>query len=339
MGTSSDKQTLLSSGREVYTSQSLSSGSGSFSATVGSLEEGKTYYYVAFMEVLVDGAYRTVTGSVRSFTTTSTSPSTGITANDDWLELPASPASLGSKYLVTPRADNSGKKVRNYTILYDPAYYASLWVAYPMYKGGNFGGTASSSWTVNPLIPAGKQSSVKKSYGTVDGVEYDRGHQIANADRSDGDMNAQTYYWTNSTPQIKQFNGVIWANLEGQVRNAIPSSDTLYVVTGAVFKTVGGSETVKTFVNSNNDSKVVSVPNYYYKVLLKVRRSGGTITAASAIGFWFTHEAHSGENWQNFATSVDAIEQKTGFDFFANLPDGVEASAETNANWTTFKNF
>ena len=60
MGTSSDKNTLLASGQAVYTTQSLSSGSGSFSASVGALEPGKTYYYVAFMEVLEGGSYKTV---------------------------------------------------------------------------------------------------------------------------------------------------------------------------------------------------------------------------------------------------------------------------------------
>ena len=102
---------------------------------------------------------------------------------------------------------------------------------------------------------------------------------------------------------------------------------------------MGGSETVRTFVNSTNDNKVVPIPNYYFKVVLKVRRSGGQITAASAIGFWFTHEAHSGESYTNFATSVDFIEQKTGFNFFANLPPSIEALAETNTNWNTFKSF
>ena len=34
-----------------------------------------------------------------------------------------------------------------------------------------------------------------------------------------------------------------------------------------------------------------------------------------------------------------AIEQKTGFDFFANLPESLAASAEANVNWSTFKNF
>ena len=338
MGTSSDKNTLLASGQAVYTTQSLSSGSGSFSASVGALEPGKTYYYVAFMEVLEGGSYKTVTGSVRSFTT-AYEASSSVTANKDWLELPASPASLGGRYLVTPRALNYGQKVRNYTILYDPAYYASLWVAYPMYKEHSYGGSESSGWTVNPLIPASKQSSVKKTYGTIDGVEYDRGHQVANADRNGGEMNAQTFYWTNSTPQIKAFNGGIWASLEGSVRSAIPASDTLYVVTGAIFKTAGGNESVKTFPNSNNDSKVLSVPNYYYKVLLKVRRNNGTITAASTIGFWFVHKAYDNTRWQDYAVSVDEIEQKTGFDFFANLPPGIAAAAEANTNWTTFANF
>lgn len=92
-------------------------------------------------------------------------------------------------------------------------------------------------------------------------------------------------------------------------------------------------------MNSSNDSKTVPIPNYYYKVLLKVRRSGSQITAASAIGFWFTHEAHTNENWQNYAVTVDEIEQKTGFNFFANLPPAVEATAEQNKNWNTFRNF
>jgi hypothetical protein len=33
------------------------------------------------------------------------------------------------------------------------------------------------------------------------------------------------------------------------------------------------------------------------------------------------------------------VEQWTGFDFFANLPDTIEASAERNSNWSTFQSF
>ena len=306
---------------------------------MGALEGNTTYYYVAFVEVLVDGTYQEVYGTVKSFKTPSTS--TAVTLNSDWMELPESPGSLNGKYLVTPRATMNGKDTRNYTILYDPSRYASLWTAYVLcsaHRGSGSGG----SWVNNPLIPAGKQTSVWNTYGEIDGVTYDRGHQIPNADRNGvSAMQEQTYYWTNSTPQRKNFNGGIWETLENQIRNAIPASDSLYVITGPVYQTVGGNETVKTFANSNgsNDGKTVPIPNYYFKVVLKVRRSGGQITAASAIGFWFTHEDHTDENWQSFAVTVDEIEQKTGFNFFANLPPSVEASAEQNKNWNTFRNF
>ena len=336
VGTSSNLGTLTA-GQPVYAQSALTIGSGSFTAVVGSLDDNKTYYYVAFMEVLVDGTYREVYGAVKSFKTLSASTATSLNAN--WLELPESPASLGSKYLVTNRADMNGKDTRDYSILYDPSRYASLWTAYVLCSGHR-GSGSGGSWVNNPLIPAGKQSSCYKAYPSVDGVTYDRGHQIPNADRNGvSEMQAQTYYWTNSTPQHHDFNGGIWGNLETAIRNAIPASDSLYIVTGPVYQTVGGSETVRTFKNSSNDDKVLPIPNYYFKVILKVRRSGGQVTAASAIGFWFTHEAHSGESWQNFATSVDEIERKTGFNFFANLPPAVEATAEQNTNWNTFRNF
>ena len=337
VGTSSNLNTLVNSGQAVYTQSVPTIGSGSFNAAVGALNENTTYYYVAFMEVLVNGTYKEVYGTVKSFRTLSTS--TVATLNKDWLEAPESPASLGSKYLVTMRGQLNGKDVRNYSILYDPARYAALWTAY-VYCDAYHGSGTGNGWTVNTQIPASKQTSVKSAYPSVDGVTYDRGHQIPNADRNaDNSLQNQTYYWTNSTPQHASFNQGIWNSLENQVRSIGAATDSVYVITGPVYQTVGGSETVRTFVNSTNDSKVVPIPNYYYKVLLKVRRSGGAVTAASAIGFWFTHEAHSGENWQNYAVSVDEIEQKTGFNFFANLPPSVEASAETNTNWNTFRNF
>ena len=337
VGTSSNLNTLVQSGQAVYAQSALTIGSGSFNASVGALNENTTYYYVAFMEVLVNGTYKEVYGTVKSFRTLSAS--TATTLNKDWLEAPESPASLGGKYLVTARGQLNGKEIRNYSILYDPSRYASLWTAYVLCDDHHGSGTGSG-WKKNPQIPESKQADCSKAYPSLDGVTYDRGHQIPNADRNaDSSLQNQTYYWTNSTPQHASFNQGIWNNLENQVRSLAAATDSVYVITGPVYQTVGGSETVRTIKNSSNDNKVLPIPNYYYKVLLKVRRSGGQVTAASAIGFWFTHEAHSGENWQNFAVSVDEIERKTGFNFFANLPPTVESSAEQNTNWNTFRNF
>jgi endonuclease G len=152
-------------------------------------------------------------------------------------------------------------------------------------------------------------------------------------------MQAQTYYATNLVPQIQDsFNGGIWNSLEGAIRKETENTDTLYVVTGVAFKTVGGSETVK-YIKPQHDTKQCPVPNYFYKVVLKVKRSGsGAVTSARAVGFWFEHKQYS-DNYANYAVSVDQIEEWTGFDFFVNLPDSYEGTAEANNSWSIFQNF
>ena len=86
-------------------------------------------------------------------------------------------------------------------------------------------------------------------------------------------MCAQTFYATNSTPQIQNgFNSGIWSSLEGDVRTlAQQQTDTVYVVTGAILRTVTGNETI-TYIKPAKDTKNCPEPNYYYKVLLKVKR-------------------------------------------------------------------
>jgi endonuclease G len=195
-------------------------------------------------------------------------------------------------------------------------------------------------------VPSESQTRVNKGYGVSEPTAnypknfYARGHQIPNADRSGvPEMMAQTYYSTNMTPQIQNgFNGGIWAKLEEAVRMEIPQGDTLYVVTGAVFEKHGVDEEVKEIVN-RNDSKTLPVPNYYWKALLKVRRENGEVTEASTIGFWLPHDDLKGRSYPDYAVSVDQIEVWTGFDFFSNLVDAIETTAEANATWTTFRNF
>ena len=51
------------------------------------------------------------------------------------------------------------------------------------------------------------------------------------------------------------------------------------------------------------------------------------------------HSDLKGQSYTSYVVSVDQIESWTGFDLFANLPDGIEKSAESNTSWTTFQNF
>ena len=115
----------------------------------------------------------------------------------------------------------------------------------------------------------------------------------------------------------------------------IAESRKIYIVTGVAFEKVGESKSIS-YIKAKNDTKNIPIPNYFYKVVLKVTtNSSGVVTSASTIGFWFENKAYS-DSYSNYAVSVDQVEQWTGFDFFANLPDAVEASAEKNSSWSSF---
>ena len=262
-----------------------------------------------------------------------------------WLELPDVSNKAGAEYCLTHYAMMNGTMQRNYTFLYDVDTYVSYWVAYPLCAGHTTTGR-EESWGYDPKVPRGKQTSVAKGYGSSKPTPnypknfYARGHQLPNADRNAvPQMQAQTYYSTNMTPQIQYgFNGGIWAKLEEGVRNQIPANDTLYVVTGATFNKVGETLAVSNITN-RNDGKSLPLPNYYWKAVLKVKRANGQIVSAKAIGFWLPHGDLKGHTYANYAISVDQIEQWTGFDLFVNLPDDKEKPAETNASWQAFINF
>ena len=261
-----------------------------------------------------------------------------------WLELPGQ-WTADAEHCVTHYAEMEGRQQRNFTMLYDEDTYTSYWVAYPLCASHTTTGR-QEDWGYDPKVSEDRQTSVRKGYGASIPTKnypknfYARGHQLPNADRSRvPQMQAQTYYSTNMTPQIQNgFNGGIWAKLEDAVRKQIPRDDTLYIVTGAAFRKVNENLAASTILNKN-DGKTLPVPNYYWKVVLKVKRDADVVTDASTIGFWLPHEDLKGRSYADYVVSVDQIEQWTGFDFFVNLPDEKEKAAETNESWQSFQTF
>ena len=344
---------------QFVTTDGTNNTSGSFSCELNSLDELTYYYYRAYVLWLntETNTYQEFLGEIKSFQTTTRDYSAA-----GWLEMPAytvsgmagtTTSALSDLYCVTHKATMGGTEQRNYTILYDPEMYASYWVAYPLCQDHlDSSAERGEEWGIfDPKIPAGKQVNLIKGYGVDGGSSnyYARGHQIPDADRKGVEaMQTQTYYPTNITPQLQyRFNGGIWMNLEKGVRSAIPAGDTLYVVTGAAFRKKGGSEDIS-IINPHNAYYTgaytvdIPVPNYYWKVLLKVKRNGTSINGACAVGFWLEQgDDYSTANnaYESYATTVDQIEEWTGFDFFANLPPELQALCENKSDWNAFKNF
>ena len=326
--------------------------SGSLDFFLDGLTASKTYYYQAYVQVW-DTATSTAVlcyGEVRSFTTGKASDFTP----SGWLELPATTGNedyVGAFYGSGGNTDAN----RNYSYNYSYTYYASLWTAYPLSYSHKSGNPSSHNWIYNPNITNYTyQVKVRTSDGSYTSMygnsAYSRGHQIPNADRlSDDTMNAQTYYVTNQTPQLQEkFNGSIWGSLETAVRNLVTQDgEVVYVVTGPVYRKVGGSETINYLTGAsgkNANPASLPIPNYYWKAILKVKYTRNEITRASAIGFWLNHREYTtSESFTNYVVSVDQIEAWTGFDLFTNLPGtnsaGIEKAAESNTSWQTFQNF
>lgn len=219
---------------------------------------------------------------------------------------------------------------RNYTVCYDKEALTTLWVAYPLSSNHINGSYKDSSWSYvdESLLPQSNQVNiVGGSYKST----YSRGHLVPNASRTkSSEMNKQAFYTVNSVPQIQdKFNSGVWSALENALRSRVSSDGTLYIVTGTMCDQVNdGNGNFSPVSTKDQNDKTVPAPRYFYKVVLKVDNANNP-TSASAIGFWYTNEAHtSNYNDANYVKSIDQIEAWTGLNFFVNLPDTIENDAE-----------
>ena len=305
----------------------------------------KTYAHITDIALADDSRYSVVAycyGSegeriATEAVTLTTSTGGGGTPTEAWLELPAERTDGRYPKAAEYKVMSGGE--RNYTHYYDIATYTTLWVAYPLESKHMGSYSRPSKWSFNPLIDEAYQVNLcNRSYTNSD--TYVRGHLIPNASRNGiKEMQLQTFYVTNSVPQIHtNFNSGIWQSLEAALQS-IAEQERIYVVTGVAFSKEGENRSVG-YTTAKDDTKQVPIPNYFYKVVLKVNtNSSGVVTSASTIGFWFENKAYSGSAYSNYAVSVDQIEAWTGFDYFANLPDSIEEQVEGNSSWSSFSAF
>ena len=235
-----------------------------------------------------------------------------------------------------------GGKLRNYSVCYDVDRHISHWVAYPIFKKvyetpvlrrvNDFNYDPNDQL---PVIPTRDQQYIGtggngRGYGAWG---YDRGHMLPQASRYNNyEPNRMTYYGTNMMPQNSTQNQKIWASLEGKVRGwgGLQTYDTLYVVTGAAFKST------KTIDNANGP---IAVPSHCWKVLLRQRGNQNRQISQfkadelKAIGFVFTNDdAGAATSIESAVRSVKEIEELTGFKFFRNLDPAVADAVKSQKN-------
>lgn len=207
---------------------------------------------------------------------------------------------------------NSVYKHKGYALSYVEKHEQAEWVAYYLEKSDfSFVKYNRPFFNQDPLVVT-KSADWKNFKNT----KYNKGHLCPAGDRKKSyDLYKETFYTSNASPQLYDFNAGVWNRLEQKTRYWAAKYNGVYVVSGGVLnnnlKTIG--------------SEKVSVPNYFYKIIL-------TKDGNRMIGFLLPHK-ESKDALYTFTVSVDTIEKLTGIDFFPALEDNLENKLEQNTNY------
>lgn len=208
-----------------------------------------------------------------------------------------------------------------YTVSYNPDWHLPNWVAYELTQSeadGEF--TRTDKFLPDPLVEG--DPVVTADYKNSG---YDRGHMAPAADmRWSEQAMKESFYMTNMCPQNHNNNAGDWKDLEELVRDLANVYGNIYICCGPIV--TDASVTIGTV-------RRIVVPQAFYKVLLRQKTDGSW----TSIGFVMPNAAGN-RPLMTYMLPVDSVEQRTGIDFFYNLPDSVEQIVETDfnvADWNT----
>lgn len=145
---------------------------------------------------------------------------------------------------------------------------------------------------------------------------FDRGHMAPNyaiATRYGRDAQLETFLMTNICPQQKHLNQQTWEALEKTIADVWAKElEEVWVAVGPIFGAApqrlnGGA----------------AIPDAFYALVLDEDASG-----LRCLALVLGQDVRGEQELGPFVTTVDAVEAATGLDFYAELPDSVEATLE-----------
>jgi endonuclease G len=133
---------------------------------------------------------------------------------------------------------------------------------------------------------------------------YHQGHMVPDLDlRYSAEAEKETFYYSNVSPQIGEFNNGVWKRLENKVRSLAIREGSIVIVTGPVFS-MGGERKL---------GDRITVPEKFFKVIYSEGEK------PKMIGFIIPHRSTQ-SNIKDFVCTVSKVETETGLRFFTKLP-------------------
>lgn len=221
----------------------------------------------------------------------------------------------------------------NYAVEWDCDKKSQRWSCYIITKNNRAKNTdryksESNQYPNDPELAASNRWEKDFFYSSG----FDHGHICNSQDRLYSfNANYQTFYLTNMQPQYKVFNGThpdhlysgIWIKMENYLHNfKLDYKDTMYVCKGG---TIDKEEHILTRIQGK-----LIVPKYFFVAVLVKKMVNGQ-TYYKSIGMWFPHTNvyHGDDKLSDYTMSIKDLEEKTGIDFFCNLPDNIERDVES----------
>lgn len=151
---------------------------------------------------------------------------------------------------------------------------------------------------------------------------FDKGHMCSSDDRSDTtEANTESFLMSNMQPQTHHLNAGAWKSLEDYARKQVASGALeAYIYAGC-------------YGDAGRLKDKVTVPTMCWKIVVLMPEGNNDLkridktTRIIAVDMENTKTTTSG--WRSHLVTVDELEERTGFDFFAPLRDEIENQIES----------
>jgi len=186
----------------------------------------------------------------------------------------------------------------------------------------DMGEVERSAFQPDTALPNGWYQ-VKPSDYTNSG--YDRGHLVPSADRTaTRQANEAVFLMTNIVPQAPDNNQGPWVQLEEYCRDLAREGNELYIISG-----VNGTR-------ATLPQGRVRVPDRVWKVIVVLPEGDNDLQRITAQTDVLAVDLPNRQgirstDWQAYLTSVDQIEQATGYDLLSSVNPEVQGRIEANS--------
>jgi endonuclease G, mitochondrial len=217
-------------------------------------------------------------------------------------------------------------KKKYFALSYNNAKGTPNWVSWRLTEKDT-GSAKRFSFHPDDELPDGFKRIVTKQY-TNSG--FDRGHVCPHSDRSKNEtMSKATFVMSNIMPQSAGVNRHAWEQLEIYLRDLVKDEDKeIYIMAGPAGKGGCGDHGFATTISGGE----ITVPAQCWKIALVLDKTDDDDPAKAPqrvdkdtriIAVVIPNVEYVGEDWSRFRTSVNQIEDLTGFKFFDKVPDSI----------------